>query len=466
MARNGQEETRVAISSFHDVALLAREVASRIDAGPVVPPASAEEIRSHLEGRYHFAGPVPLADVLADVEGMLARWQVHVTHPRYFGLFNPSVTPASVAADALVAAYNPQLAAWSHAPAANEIERFTLRRLAGRLGYDPKTCRAHFTSGGAEANFTGVLVALTSRFPRFAIDGARGIDSQPVFYVTSEAHHSFHKIAHMCGLGRNAVRTVAVDGDLRLDVGDLARIVREDRERGHAPFLAVGTAGTTAAGIVDPLADLARTCKEEGLWLHVDAAWGGSALLSNRLRPHLAGIERADSVTWDAHKWLSVPMGAGMFFTRHGEAVPETFRIQTTYMPGTEGGLVDDPYATTAQWSRRFTGLKLFVALAERGLDGYAKLIEGQAEVGEYLRQSLRRAGFAIVNRTPFPVVCFTREGLDHRAFLARLYERQIAWMSEAFVGAGRPVLRACITSYRTTHADIDRVVREIAELA
>jgi len=140
-------ETR-AIGSFLDVARLAEEVADRIASGPVTTSVSAAEIRGHLARRYDFTRPVALEDVLSDVEGMLGRWQVQVTHPRYFGLFNPSVTAASVAADALAAAYNPQLAAWSHAPAANEIERFTTRWLAGKLGYDPRRAAAISRAAG------------------------------------------------------------------------------------------------------------------------------------------------------------------------------------------------------------------------------------------------------------------------------------------------------------------------------
>jgi glutamate/tyrosine decarboxylase-like PLP-dependent enzyme len=455
-----------AIGSFLDVARLAEEVAERIAAGPVTTSVSAAEVRGHLARRYDFTRPLPLEDVLGDVEGMLGRWQVQVTHPRYFGLFNPSVTAASVAADALAAAYNPQLAAWSHAPAANEIERFTVRWLAGKLGYDPESSRGHFTSGGAEANLTAVLVALTRAFPAFATRGVRAIDAQPVLYVTGETHHSFHKIAQMTGLGRDAVRVVAVRDDLRLDLDDLARRVREDRARGLAPFLVVGTAGTTSAGIVDPLLELAVYCRNETLWFHVDAAWGGAAVLSPRLRPLVAGIARSDSITWDAHKWLSVPMAAGMFFCRHGEALRETFRIRTTYMPGSDTRDTEDPFETTAQWSRRFIGLKLFVSLAELGESGYAARIEHQVRVGDRLRAALLSSGWALANRTPLPLVCFTREGLDHGAFLARVREEQIAWISEAFVGDGRPVLRACVTSWRTTEAEVERVAEELTRIA
>jgi glutamate/tyrosine decarboxylase-like PLP-dependent enzyme len=210
---------------------------------------------------------------------------------------------------------------------------------------------------------------------------------------------------------------------------------------------------------------LARFCRSERLWFHVDAAWGGAAIISPRLRDHLEGIDAADSITCDAHKWFSVPMGAGMFFCRHRDAVIDAFRAETSYMPDRAAGPLLDPYTTSVQWSRRFIGLKLFVALAQQGERGYADMIEHQARMGDVLREALDGAGWRIVNTTPLPLVCFTRDGLVTANFLAALHERQIAWMSEVRLAGGAPVLRACITSFRTTESDIRWVVREMSRL-
>jgi glutamate/tyrosine decarboxylase-like PLP-dependent enzyme len=432
--------------------------------GPITPSVTLEEIRDHLASLYNFKKTVPLDEVVADVEQMLRRWQVQVTHPRYFGLFNPSVTVASVIADTLVALYNPQLATWRTSPAANEIERHTLAWIAAKFGL-PENAVATFTSGGGEANLSAVIVALTRAFPEYGDHGLRGLAATPTIYLSGEAHHTFNKIAHMTGLGRHVLRTVTTDGDLKMDVKDLTRRVAEDRRDGLAPFMVVGTAGTTAAGAIDPLPDLAHFCRRENLWFHVDAAWGGAAAISSVLRHHLNGIDSADSITCDAHKWFSVPMGAGMFFCRHADAVAEAFRADTSYMPRKTAGPVADPYTTSVQWSRRFIGLKLFLALAERGETGYADMIEHQARMGDVLRKSLQSAGWRIVNNSPLPLVCFTRDGLDTTKFLATLLERQIAWMSEVRLGGGAPVVRACITSFRTTESDIQCVVREMSQL-
>jgi glutamate/tyrosine decarboxylase-like PLP-dependent enzyme len=428
--------------------------------GPILPSVTVDEIRDHLTSRYRFQNALPLGEVVADAERMLRTWQVQVTHPRYLGLFNPAVTLPSVIGETLVALYNPQLANWRTSPVSNEIERHTLGWLAAKFGL-PADAIATFTSGGTEANLSAVTVALTHAFPEFGEHGLRSLAAPPSLYLTDEAHHGFNKIAHMTGIGRHAVRLVKTDGRLKLDVEDLRRQVRLDREQGWAPFLVVGTAGTTAAGIIDPLSEIARFCREEGLWFHADAAWGGAAILAPSLKEHLAGIEHADSITCDAHKWLSVPMGCGMFFCRHWESVARAFRSDVTYVSGKQSGPVFDPLTNSTQWSRRFLGLKLFLALANLGESGYAAMIEHQTRLGDVLRQALTASGWRIVNDTPLPLVCFTRDDLDPAAFLAALYRRQIAWMSEAHV-AGVPVLRACISNFRTTEADIRRIVEEM----
>jgi glutamate/tyrosine decarboxylase-like PLP-dependent enzyme len=440
-------------------------IESRIENGPIVPNVTAEEIRAHLKSQFDFACPMPLEDVVADVEAMLREWQVQVTHPRYFGLSNPSVTLASVVADTLVAMYNPQLANWRTSPAANEIERHTLGWLAGKFGL-PQDSIATFTSGGSEANLSAVVVALTWAFPEYGEHGLRRLAGEPIIYLTGETHHGFNKIAHMVGLGRRNLRIVAMDPALRMNVEDLKRRVAEDRGNGCLPFMVIGTAGTTAAGVIDPLEEIGRFCQGARLWFHADAAWGGSAIVSPSLGRLLAGIELADSITCDAHKWLSVPMGCGMFFCRHRRRVAEAFRSDVTYMPGRLGGADDtfgtfNPLTHSAQWSRRFIGLKLFMTLAQYGEAGYAKMLEHQTRMGDVLRESLQASGWRIVNSTPLPIVCFTREGLVPAKFCAELREGQIAWMSEAQID-GIPVMRASITSFRTVEKDIAWVVSEM----
>lgn len=434
---------------------------------PVVHQPDPLALRAEVESRYRFDRAVPLDRLTDDLIALLRRGLVHVTHPRYYGLYNPSVRPAAVVGDTLAALYNPQLAVWSHAPVAQELERHTLRCFAVALGYDADAMAAHFTSGGAEANLAATLAALATRCPAAATGGVRALDRQPVLYLSSESHHSFVKVARMTGLGTDAVREVPLTAGFVMDPEALDRMMAEDADRGLQPFLVVGTAGTTATGMIDPLPALADVATRHGAWFHVDAAWGGAAVLSPTLRHHLAGIGRADSITWDAHKWLSVPMGAGMVFTRHPEAMARAFSVASGYMPPAASTVTVDPHLVTPQWSRRATGLKVFCALAELGLGGYARLIDHQAAMGDLLRRRLVAAGWIVVNDTPLPVVNFTHPHVrDGRTTVTALrdavYARGNAWISALPAACGEPALRACITSYLTTDADIEALVEEL----
>lgn len=437
-----------------------------VDQLPVMPSVSPGEVRAHLS-RYDFARPIPLDELIGEVAVLLRRWSLHVNHPRYFGLFNPTVHRAGVVADALVALYNPQLAAWPHAPIANEIERHVLDSFMNAFGFDRHIGFANFTSGGQEANQTAVTAALTSAFPELGERGLRAIQGQPVLYVSAEAHHSFLKIAHQSGIGRDGVRHVRVDDRLSMDLEDLVLQIRADREFGRLPFLIVGTAGTTAAGALDPLVKLAAVARNEHLWFHVDAAWGGAAVVSPRLRQHLAGIELADSITCDAHKWLSVPMGAGMFFTRNREPVLRAFSVEASaYVPPAVADTFD-PYVTTIQWSRRFIGLKLFMTLAERGWDGMAQLVEQQAAMAELLRTMLVTKGWRLANDSPFAIVCFTHPEIEAgRVSTSDVADRVVAsgraWISHVRLRGSDAALRACVTSHRTDRKDIEILVEEL----
>jgi aromatic-L-amino-acid/L-tryptophan decarboxylase len=426
----------------------------------VAPELTYGELERRL-GRFDFGAPVPLDELVEAASGLLGEGIVHTSHPRYFGLFNPAPTFAGVLADALVAAFNPQLAATSHAPAAVAIERHVLSFLGDCLGLPGAA--GSFTSGGAEANLTGLLVALERHFPEATEQGIAAVEGRPTFYVSGEAHGSFVKAARMTGLGQSAARSVPVSGDLTLDVAALRTAVERDRVAGERPFLVVATAGTTAAGIVDPLPEIAGLCRELGLDLHVDAAWAGAIALSERLRPLLDGIELADSVTVDAHKWLSAPMGAGVFLTRHARDLTRTFRVAAGYMPSADSS---DPYLTSAQWSRRFIGLKVFMSLAAAGRPGYAAQIEHDCQLGDRLRSRLGERGWSVVNQTPLPVVCFVPDDTADAAELARIAAAVEgsgeAWISVAQLPGG-PALRACITSHRSTEADLDALCDALA---
>jgi glutamate/tyrosine decarboxylase-like PLP-dependent enzyme len=260
---------------------------------------------------------------------------------------------------------------------------------------------------------------------------------------------------------------------MRLDVSALARSIRADREAGKKPFLVVGTAGTTATGSIDPLPEIGEVAASEGLWFHVDAAWGGAAAFVPELRGELEGIASADSITFDAHKWLSVPMCGSVLLTRRGGSLENAFAVATAYMPrDAEGVAVEDPYARSMQWSRRFTGLKLFLSLAVAGWSGYEVAIRRMVALGRELRERLEARGWRLVNDTPLPVVCFVdgrREDGDDGTYVASICQTAVrsgrAWISTIDTGGGKRALRACITNFETRAEHLGELV-ETLEMA
>jgi glutamate/tyrosine decarboxylase-like PLP-dependent enzyme len=449
------------------VVAIVEDYANLVDTARVAPRLDPNEIRSLIKP-FGFEQPVAPMDVVDFVTQGLWQHQTHTPHPRYFGLFNPAPTTMSVVADALVAAFNPQLAAWGHSPFAVEIEQHLVRAFGSRFGYDPSHTDGTFTSGGSEANHTALLTALVHAFPRFAQEGLRGLTSQPVFYISDQSHHSVIKAARFCGLGSNAARMLPTNENFQMDVEALLTQINKDRDAGLAPVMIVATGGTTNAGIVDPIDAIATIAAAEDLWMHVDAAWGGAAALVPELCPLLHGIERADSITFDAHKWLSIPMAAGLYLTRHMDILERTCRITAEYIPRDADQLdVIEPYKHSMQTSRRFIGLKIFLSLAVAGWTGYAEVIRHQVAMGDLLRRELSLSQWQIVNETELPVVCFV-DNQDPRGKSALYLEeiaRQVvssgrAWISTTRLDQSTPVLRACITNYRTTPEDISALVQ------
>lgn len=438
---------------------LAREWRSLVSSRaklPVGPRVRAVHVREHL-ARYDFNDAVPLGEVVADVAWMLRRWMMHPSTPRQMGLFNPPAALASVAADALVAMFNPQLAVWASAPAAVEMEQHTLSAFARCFGWPPDASR-HFTSGGAESNLTAVVLALAHRSPASVTAGLRALGAQPVIYASAESHGSIRKAATTTGVGQDFVRLIPCDDRQRIDLERLDAVLAEDRARGLLPAMLVGTAGTTATGAIDPLHALADRAVAHGLWFHVDAAYGGIAALSPHTRPSLDGIERADSFTCDAHKGVGTSMGAGMFFTRHGTTAAQAFAVHNGYMPLAHDPDRLDPYRMTLQWSRRFIGLKAFVTLANQGIPGLSRQFERQCARAESLRAMLVQRGWRLRNETPLPIVCFDHPALDG-ALLGRvasaLQRTNVAWVSEVRVSSGWRSLRAGITHPDTSDDDL-----------
>jgi glutamate/tyrosine decarboxylase-like PLP-dependent enzyme len=433
----------------------------RVAEGSVTPDLNLADFRSELTD-FDFRTPRPLGDLLSWTIEKMEHGLVHVTHPRYFGLFNPAPSFPAQCADRIAGAFNPQLATSKTSPVAVEIEAHVIRSVARRTGFPPEAA-GHFTSGGSEANYTALLCALTKATPEFAAKGARAFAGPPVFYVSQESHLAWLKIAHQAGIGRSAVRLVATDGFGRMDQRALKDAVIGDRASGHVPIMIAATAGTTNAGMIDPLFACAELARSNDLWYHVDAAWGGALIASDRLRKSIAGIERADSVTIDAHKWFATTMGCGMFITRHPQVLSSTFQVSTSFMPSNLSSF--DPYVNSVQWSRRFLGLRMFLSLAAAGWSGYAEHVERSIDLAELLKKNLVRKGWSIVNSSPMAVLCIKPPpGVgDVRSIVSRVVASGRAWIAVASF-EGSDIIRACVTHGETTEDDVNELVQTLLE--
>ena len=432
-----------------------------VQGGHVAPAVDPNSLREELR-QYDFEEPIGLLEASNNVIELIKSGTVHMMHPGYFGLFNPSVVFPGILADQITAHLNPQLAVWSHAPAAVEIERHTIEAVGGLVGWNGNETAGHFTSGGAEANYTAVLSALTRASSQFSEVGARAFAGTPCIYVSAESHLAWLKIAHQAGIGRNAVRLVPTDGIGRLNADALEALIQKDIGGGNTPVFVGATAGTTNAGMIDPLGACGSICRQHKLWFHVDAAWGGAGLLSKEITEHLRGIADADSITLDAHKWFAVPMGAGIYLCRNNSVLGETFRVAASYMPQSTEDSVD-PYTHSLQWSRRFIGLKLFLSLACMGWSGYRDHIQQALDVAKFLKKKLSENQWRVVNDSPLAVVCFVddRKRAQPERTAADVVQSGNVWISSAKF-EGESVLRACITSHFTREEHIDALIDDL----
>jgi glutamate/tyrosine decarboxylase-like PLP-dependent enzyme len=429
--------------------------------GPVMPALDMAHFRAELE-RFDFTSAQPLESLIGWVTTQLEHGVVHMNNPRYFGLFNPGANFPAQVADRIAGVFNPQLASSGSSPAPVAIEAHVVRAIAQRAGL-PADSGGHFTTAGSEANYTALVCALTRAAPGFAADGVRAFPGAPVMYTSRECQPAWFKIAHQAGIGRRALKLVPTDGRGELECAALADMIARDRAAGEVPVLVSATAGTTGGGMIDPLARCAAIAHEAGAWYHVDAAWGGAALCSPRLREVLAGIELADSLTIDAHKWFATTMGCGMFITRYPAVLSESFRVAADFMPSTVTAL--DPYLNTMQWSRRFMGLKLFLSLAAAGWDGYAAHVERAVEVIALVKERLLARGWRALNDSQLAVLCVAPPpGFPPiREVVRRALASGRAWVAVTTF-AGQEAIRICATHGEISRQDIEALVESLSD--
>jgi glutamate/tyrosine decarboxylase-like PLP-dependent enzyme len=428
----------------------------RVQAGPVTPTIDMQKFRAELE-RFDFEQPQPLEEALHWAIERLEHGIVQMSNPRYFGLFNPGANFPAQCADRLTGLFNPQLASSASSPVPVALESHVIRAVARRAAFGDDAT-GHFATGGSEANYTALICALTAAHPKFSADGVRAFSGPVKFYTSRDCHIAWLKIAHQAGVGRSGLRLVDTDGHGRMDPEALLKAIADDRAAGAVPVMIVATAGTTGAGMIDPLHTCADIAKQQALWLHIDAAWGGAALASNRLRSLLDGIERADSITIDAHKWLATTMGCAIFISRRADLLSEAFHASTSFMPSSISAV--DPYLNSVQWSRRFLGLRLFLALATAGWEGLGAHVERGVEVIERIKERLLASGWRIANDSSLAVLDAVPPAAlgDVRALVRKVVASGRAWVAPTTF-EGQDVVRICATNGETLMSDVDALV-------
>lgn len=394
-------------------------------------------------------------------------------HPRFWGWVSGTGTPLAMLAEMLASAMNVPVPGYDQSAAL--VEERVIAWLVELMGF-PEGSRGLLLSGGSMANLVGIAVARSARAGFDVRDrGLHAPDVPPlVLYASSEVHTSVPRAVEVLGLGNRALRRIPVDTAYRIDLTQLERAITADRAGGARPFCVVGTAGTVNTGATDDLEALARICRREGLWFHVDGAFGALAALVPSLQPVVAGMEHADSLAFDLHKWGYLPYESGCTLVRDGAAHRAAFAVSASYLESGRRGVLAGglPFADLGiQLSRGFRALKVWMSFKTHGIDAIARVIEQNVAQARYLCGLIEsHPCLELAAPAPLNVVCFrfVKAGTDeasldalNKEILYRVQESGEAVPSSTHL-AGRFVLRVAITNHRSRRSDFDRLVSAV----
>jgi len=433
------------------------------------------------------ADPVPPDEVLRRFTSTIEPYPFGNGHPRFWGWINSPPAVMGIFADALAAAMNPSCAGGNHA--AIHLEREVLEWFRELLRF-PRGAMGLLVSGGSMATMTALAVA---RHVKSGVDvrqdGLRRAPAPFAFYMTTEGHSCARKAIELLGFGSAAIRIVPATDAYTMDVAALDDQIAADRRAGVQPIAVVATAGTTNTGAIDDLQAIAAVCRRHGAWMHVDAAYGGPAILSDEYGSAVAALAHADSAAVDPHKWMFVPVEAGLVLVRDGEAMRSAFSLVPPYIrtQGSAGEVYGLPWFSEYgfQQTRGFRALKVWMAMQQFGTRGYKAVVDENIALAKYLAEHVRRAeDFELMAPPSLSVVCFryvdppTAAGrADAEAIgdaaaaereaaavaLNRAILERLQLSGEAFITStelrGRFVLRACVVNYRSTRDDVDRML-------
>ena len=466
------------------VTALVSAYARNLDGARVCSTASPSELEALFDEPLPQQG-ASADEILAEFERDLLPHVMNIPSPRYYGLFNPTPLPIAVWADTLASAINQNGAAWRNSPSASIVEARVLGWLCELIGYGPAAFGT-LTSGGSEANLVGLKCARDHAAKEARDRGLRAsaAGGELFVYASEQCHYSFIKSVDILGLGRDNLRKIETDDRFHIRTDLLREAIRRDLSEGHTPVCVAGAAGATSTGVVDPLAELADIAAEFGLWFHVDAAYGGGLAFSAKHKWRLRGIERADSVTIDPHKWMFVPFTCGALLARDGgHILRDAFDITPEYLSEERGGedVKFDFFRYGQLGTRRFSALKVWMALKHLGVGGYGEIVERQIELTQYLAACLTELDdFEVVGEVETALCCarfvpekFRDAGPQTLDDLQRRLQQRVERSGEAWLATtvlhGRRALRININSFLTERRHVDDLVellrRESAKL-
>lgn len=415
--------------------------------------------------------PTANADLIKYLRAVLEN-SVYPGHPAFSAWICGAGTVPGAIADLMASALNQNLAGWPVSPAATEIEIHLTTWLAQQFGLPPGA-GGMMASGGAMANLTALKIARDQKARSdVAVDGVAAAPPLAV-YTSAETHGVVVRALDMLGLGRRALRLIPVGRDMRMITGDLERAIEKDLKASVQPIAIVATAGTTHTGAIDPLPQIADIAQRHDLWFHVDACYGGAAVLSPELRPLLTGIERADSISFDPHKWMYTPLPAGCVLVRQLHHLGEAFAFDTPYTyQDTERIFISGFKTMGPEFSRAFMGFKVWLSLLAHGRKAYARRIAHDVELTQYLAERIRRhEEFELHEPVSLSICCFrfvpqdlaTAVDGSHDEYLDLLNSRLMTeiqldgrvWCSNAIIHE-RFYLRMCCVNYRTEAEQLD----------
>jgi aromatic-L-amino-acid decarboxylase len=470
------------LETFRDDLRKASELVLRLygglDRARVTPAKSRMEIASLFDELLP-EEPQPMEGILGEVENnIFANSTLYLT-PRFLGYINSGGNQAAVVGELLASAVNQICALWHFSPAASEVERRVIRWIAQFIGYSPEAGGC-LLSGGSAGNLVGLAVA---RKQKAQFDAASlGMREGPplTVYMSQEGHASLDKSMVLLGMGRNQLRKIAVLDDFTIDLEALENQVTEDRKNGYQPICVVGMAGTTNTGAVDPLDALAEFCRKQDLWFHVDAAYGGPAARTEAAGRLFRGLDQADSVVVNPHKWLYVPAEAGCILVRKSRALRDTFQVVADYLregdTGGDGPLDFKDYSP--QLHRNFRALKVWMTFKAYGARKLCAAIASNIEIMRYLADRIDQSqDFVRLAPVPLSVVCFQYRTPDisvhkDQKYLDELNNQLLDVLEKdgrVFLSGtkihGKRALRACSVNHRLRREDVDFLLDVIREV-